>query len=144
MVKRPVRGICAALLGVALLAACGEDPVPCPADDHKLRVAVNAICPAAFADGKAYDALLNGLPKDELVGLIVDLPVKTGADGGTITRTGDLLVAAMSKFEVADVKRLGILPQLGLQTKKDGVEYMRMCKLVCAVHMDAMHKTQPK
>ncbi len=132
------------MLGVGLLTACGEDEVPCPADDHKLRVAVNAICPAAFADGKVYDALLNGLPKDELVGLIIDLPVKTGADGGAITRTGDLLVAAMSKFEVADVKRLGILPQLALQAKQDGVEYMRMCKLVCAVHMDAMHKTQPK
>ncbi len=144
MVGRQRRGRYAALLGVALLTACGEDKVPCPADDHKLRVAVNAICPAAFGDAKAYDALVEGLPEDGLVGVIVDLPVKADADGGTITRTGDLLVAAMSKFEVADVKRLGILPQLGLQTKKDGVEFMRMCKLVCAVHMDAMLKPMLK
>ena len=144
MVKRPTRGICAALLGVALLGACSEDKVPCPADDHKLRVAVNAICPAAFADGKAYDELLKGIAKDELVGLIVDLPLKIGADGSTITRTGDLLLGAMSKFEVDDIKRLGIVPQLAFRTKKDGAEFMRMCKLVCAIHKNAMLKPLSK
>jgi hypothetical protein len=130
--------MCVALLGIGLLGACGDDTVPCPADDHKLRVMVDAICPAAFAGGKSDDTLFTGVATDEMVRLIVDLPVKMGADSATITRTGDLVLEAMSTFEVADVKRLGIVPQLALRTKKAGVDHMRTCKLVCAFHTDAL------
>jgi hypothetical protein len=136
--------MCAALLGIGLLGACGDDTVPCPADDHKLRVMVDAICPAAFAEGKPDDALLAGVAADEMVRLIVDLPVKMGADSATITRTGDLLLDAMSTFEVADVKRLCIVPQLALRTKKAGIDHMRTCKLVCALHTDALLEPRSK
>jgi hypothetical protein len=61
-----------------------------------------------------------------------------GAHSATITRTGDLLLEAMSTFEVADVRRLGIVPQLALRTRKAGVDHMRKCKLFCVLHTDAL------